>query len=302
MADTKLDMSLDELIAKQAAKAKSAAPKGKGKPAGGKPGAKPPARGLKLGVNKARGGGVTKASGGVRAPLASAAGRQQQQRGGGGGGRGVITIRNPAAGRGRPPAPMPVAAYGAPPRPRGRPPMDAPPAGKWRHDLYNPVQAAGPAPMGPAPVGGRVIKNKLFVSNLDFAVCDADIKELFESCGTIKEAGIHYDKGGRSKGTAHIVFERAEDALKAFQNYNNVALDGKRLNIELVETTMPPGTLVKLSSGISVTAAEPAYGGGGGGGGGFGGGAPGGGFSRNRPRSVVRGRGAPGGGADAMQE
>ena len=60
---------------------------------------------------------------------------------------------------------------------------------------------------------------------------------------------------GRSKGTAHVVFERASDALEAFKKYNQVALDGKKLNIELVETMLPPGTLTPLSSGIKCAGA-----------------------------------------------
>jgi len=49
---------------------------------------------------------------------------------------------------------------------------------------------------------------------------------------------VHYDKTGRSKGTAHVVFERAADALAAFNQYNNVALDGKKLSIELVRAVV----------------------------------------------------------------
>jgi THO complex subunit 4 len=61
---------------------------------------------------------------------------------------------------------------------------------------------------------------------------------------------VHYDKSGRSKGTAHVVYVSAPDALKAYQKFHNVCLDGKRLSIELVETQVPPGTIAKLSSGI----------------------------------------------------
>lgn len=55
---------------------------------------------------------------------------------------------------------------------------------------------------------------------------------------------------GRSLGTATVVFVKPADAKAAFEKYNGVALDNKRMNIELVEAPLPPGTITKLSSGI----------------------------------------------------
>jgi hypothetical protein len=51
-------------------------------------------------------------------------------------------------------------------------------------------------------------------------------------------------------GTAHVIFTNHTNAMKAFQKYNNVALDGKKMSIELVESAVPPGTFKTLSSGI----------------------------------------------------
>ncbi|XP_027351468.1 THO complex subunit 4B-like [Abrus precatorius] len=87
---------------------------------------------------------------------------------------------------------------------------------------------------------------KLYISNLDYGVSNEDIKLLFAEEGELKRYSVHYDKSGRSKGTAEVVFVRQSDALAAIRKYNNMRLDGKPLQIELVGTSLVNPTVVPL--------------------------------------------------------
>lgn len=63
----------------------------------------------------------------------------------------------------------------------------------------------------------------------------------------MKRHTIHYDQSGRPKGTAEVVFVRHSDALAAMEKYNNMRLDGKPLQIELVGTSLVTPAVRPLS-------------------------------------------------------
>ncbi|WOL14887.1 THO complex subunit 4A-like isoform X1 [Canna indica] len=102
----------------------------------------------------------------------------------------------------------------------------------WKHNMYSDRTDGCSATA--ARVSSKEAGTKLIVSNLDYGVSDVDVEDIFSSVGDLKHCSINYDRTGRSMGSAVVMFLRRRDALAAMTKFNNVSLDGKPMNIEIV--------------------------------------------------------------------
>ncbi|KAJ1288692.1 hypothetical protein BS78_02G107500 [Paspalum vaginatum] len=140
-------------------------------------------------------------------------------------------------------APPPARAVPYPPAaPKARAAADSP------YGVYSDHIAAMAAVAPPPVATARSLETgtKLHISNLDAGVTVEDVQELFSEVGELKRYSMNYEKDGKSKGTAEVVFARKVDALDAIKRYNGVLLDGKPMNIELIGNNAEPSPMPPL--------------------------------------------------------
>ena len=71
--------------------------------------------------------------------------------------------------------------------------------------------------------GENQLSKKLYVGNLPFSATEADLRELFETHGSVESINVITDREtGRPRGFAFVEMNDAADASKAMQ-----ALDGR---------------------------------------------------------------------------
>ena len=115
---------------------------------------------------------------------------------------------------------------------------------------------------------------KLFVGGLPYETNDAQLKELFGTCGAVVSAKVIIDKAtNKSKGFGFVEMTTDEQAKAALEKFNNFALGARRIMVNEARPMEP-----RPAGGYPP---RPSFGGGGGGGG-----APrpsGGGFGERNP-------------------
>mmetsp|Transcript_3222 Transcript_3222/g.3620 ORF Transcript_3222/g.3620 Transcript_3222/m.3620 type:complete len:205 (-) Transcript_3222:17-631(-) len=78
----------------------------------------------------------------------------------------------------------------------------------------------------------------IFIGNVDYDATYADLKEIFEACGTVNRVKIASDKAGNPKGFAYLEFVEP-DAVQIALNLDGTELNGRALKVTPKRTNIP---------------------------------------------------------------
>ena len=74
-------------------------------------------------------------------------------------------------------------------------------------------------------------RRRLFITNLNKAVTNIELKNHFQKFGRLRRCGINFTQLGQSKGTADVEFERHRDAVSAIRSLNKAEINGRVINV-----------------------------------------------------------------------
>ncbi|KAK9984996.1 hypothetical protein SO802_034521 [Lithocarpus litseifolius] len=83
-------------------------------------------------------------------------------------------------------------------------------------------------------------KRKLYVVNLPWSFSVADLKNLFDECGTVKVVDIIKQKNGKNRGFAFVTMESAEEAQAVVDKFDSHEISGRIIRIEFAKRFKKP--------------------------------------------------------------
>merc|ERR1712087_514402 len=99
-------------------------------------------------------------------------------------------------------------------------------------------------PKSSTPNNQSYPSSQISITNLDFSVSEADVREIFSKVGKVKKAVVHYNSKGKSRGTAVVTFATKASAGKAVKEYHQAEVDGRPMYVKYLSVS---GTVRKAS-------------------------------------------------------
>ena len=89
----------------------------------------------------------------------------------------------------------------------------------------------------------------IYVSNLSFNITDADLKQAFETYGSVTSAKVVMDKyTQRSRGFGFVEMYSNEEANKAIHELNGSTFDSRTINVNEAKPREERGSRSSFSS------------------------------------------------------
>ena len=77
---------------------------------------------------------------------------------------------------------------------------------------------------------------RLYIGNLSFDATGPDLREIFESIGTVEDAIIvTRPGGGRPRGFGFVTMSSEEEAAEAIQQLNGLEFAGRKIKVNIAK-------------------------------------------------------------------
>jgi len=108
-------------------------------------------------------------------------------------------------------------------------------ADKWDHSGYETQGQIQRQPRETSFSGSSddSSSTRVLVDNLKYDVLEDDLEALFSTVGQVEKVKVFYDKSGRSKGSAVVIYKSRHHAEQAVKEYDGRSIEGQPMQVKI---------------------------------------------------------------------